>query len=92
MVHLQAEKLHSQQSQVVFRSRRADIDWAALRSVQVPNLVGSIVYHALLPMLDQGRNKYVRLLSHCNALTAPKVPILLAACREMWRECSACAM
>lgn len=50
---LQAEELLSQQSQIVIGSRRAELDWGALRSVQVPNLVGLHIDHALLPAIDQ---------------------------------------
>ena len=91
MVCLQAEELHSQQSQIVFRSRKADVDWAELKSVQVSNLVGSLINHALL-VCGSGRNKYARHHLHNNALTAHKVPILLAAHREIRRPFSACAM
>lgn len=53
MAGLQAEDLHNKQSQIVLRSRSADVDWAALRTVQVPNLVGLFTFYAL--PLDLGQ-------------------------------------
>lgn len=53
---LQADELHNQQSQIVLRSRRADVDWAALRNVQVPTLVGLFTFHALLLVRGQDQS------------------------------------